>query len=64
MWIVLVFQFSIQNGPGPTHPLQIFLGCLEYFHLATSLNCTAKPKSPAVWACLGVDPYPDDIARL
>ena len=22
----------------------------------SALNCTAKPKSPAVWACLGVDP--------
>ena len=22
----------------------------------SALNCTAKPKSPAIWACLGVDP--------
>ena len=22
----------------------------------SALNCTAKPKSPAVWACLEVDP--------
>ena len=24
-------------------------------HGVLALNCTAKPKSPAVWACLGVD---------
>ena len=27
-----------------------------------ALNCTAKPKSPAVWACLGVDPL--DMHRI
>ena len=25
-------------------------------HGVSALNCTAKPKSPAVWAYLGVDP--------
>ena len=27
----------------------------------SALNCLAKPKSPAVWACLGIDPL--DILR-
>ena len=27
-----------------------------------ALNCTAKPKSPTVWACLGVDPL--DMHRI
>ena len=28
-------------------------GC---FYGVSALNSTAKPKSPAVWACVGVDP--------
>ena len=28
----------------------------NYGHSVAALNCTAKPKSPAVWACLGVNP--------
>ena len=28
----------------------------DYPTRVSALNCTAKPKSPVVWACLGVDP--------
>ena len=28
----------------------------NHCHGVSALYCTAKPKSPAVWACLGVDP--------
>ena len=34
----------------------ILLIILSYLIRVSSLNCTVKPKSPAVWACLGVDP--------
>ena len=37
----------------------------EYLPRVSALNCIAKPKFPAVWACLGVDPLdiPEPRAR-
>ena len=45
----------MSRGSSPRHVQTAGdLGFAVQFN-AENLNCTAKPKSPAVWACLGVD---------
>ena len=45
---------------GVTLPI-VTLGIIRPENSGATQNCTAKPKSSAVWACLGVDPL--DVPR-
>ena len=47
-----VFDIRSLTGDGWSYPSYCYSKC----HRAQASNCTAKPESPAFWACLGVDP--------